>query len=383
MAVGYRPSGTGRRDRSRRDLSAPWRHIDGILLVTTVALGIFGVAMVFSATRGADDAIDTSFVVRQGAFMVVGVGAALGISLVDYHRLRDWAPLLYLGSLGLLVAVLSPLGSEVNGAQAWFLFGPIGLQPAELAKLALIVTLSSMLAAWGGEIDLRRLALALGVAGVPIGLIMLQPDLGTVLVFVVVTLALLLVGGVRGRHVLVLSIIGIVGVVGVLNSDALAEYQKERLTVFADPEADVQGAAYNLQQSITAVANGGLTGQGYGEGSQTQLRFVPEQQTDFIFTVVGEELGFAGAATLLGLYAVLAWRIWRAAQLSRDLLGTLLCVGVLAMFGFQMFQSVGMSTGIMPVTGIPLPFISYGGSSVITSFLAVGIVLNVHMRRFR
>ncbi len=172
-------------------------------------------------------------------------------------------------------------------------------------------------------------------------------------------------------------------VVFILKSDVLATYQKERLTTFLDSNHDTAGATYNVTQSQTTIANGGPWGKGLFKGPQTQLGFVPEQQTDFIFTVVGEELGFAGAATLLVLFAVIMWRIWRAAQLARDLLGTLFCVGVLAMFVFQVFESVGMTMGIMPVTGIPLPFMSYGGSSTLACFAAIGLVLNVHMHRFR
>ena len=370
-------------DTSRRDPSAPFRHVDVLLIAATLALAAIGVLMVFSATRGAEGPVDTSFLLRQGGFVVIGAVLMAGVALVDYRRLQDWAPFLYGASVVLLVLVVSPLGSASKGAQAWFGFGPFQLQPSEFSKLALAVGLGALLAAWEGDIDLRRLVVALVVAGVPIGLILLQPDLGTVLVFVAMTMAMLLVGGVKGRHILVLTVVGVIGVVGVLNSDALAQYQKDRLTAFTDLEGGSQESTYNVKQSIAAVANGGLTGEGLFEGDQTQLDFVPEQQTDFIFTVVAEELGFAGSAVVLGLYGIILWRIWRAAQLARDAFGRLLCVGVMAMFAFQVFESVGMATGIMPVTGIPLPFLSYGGSSALTSFLAVGIVNDVHMRRFR
>lgn len=370
-------------DTSRRDPSAPFRHVDVLLIAATLGLAAMGVLMVFSATKGAEGPADTSYLLRQGGFVVGGSVLMLAMSLVDYRKLQDWAPFIYGGSIALLVAVISPLGSESKGAQAWFGFGAFQLQPAEFAKLALAVGLGALLAAWEGDIDLRRLAVALVVAGLPMGLILLQPDLGTVLVFVAMAMAMLLVGGVKGRHILVLTVLGVVAVVGVLTSNTLDQYQRDRLTSFTQLEEGSREATYNVQQSIAAVANGGLTGEGLFEGDQTQLDFVPEQQTDFIFTVVAEELGFAGSATVLGLYAIVLWRIWRTAQLARDAFGRLLCVGVLAMFAFQVFESVGMATGIMPVTGIPLPFLSYGGSSALTSFLAVGIVNDVHMRRFR
>jgi rod shape determining protein RodA len=368
---------------SRRDPSSPFRHVDATLVVATAAIAAIGLLMVYSTTRNADGVSPTYFLFRQAAFVAIGAVVMVVMAAIDYHKVRDVAPLVYAAALALLGLVLTPLGQEVNGAQAWFGLGPFQLQPAEMSKLALIVAVAALVSHWDGDMDLRRLAIVLGVAGLPMAFIMLQPDLGTVLVFVAITVAMLLVGGVRGRHILVLTIVGVVGIVGVLNSNTLAEYQQDRLTAFIDPENDTRGSTYNLKQSIGAVANGGMTGEGLFEGTQTQLGYVPEQQTDFIFTAVGEELGFVGASTLLGLYAVLLWRIFRTAQLARDPFGTLVCVGVLAMFAFQIFESVGMTTGIMPVTGIPLPFVSYGGSSTLTSFVAVGTVLSIHMRRFR
>ena len=369
-------------DTSRRDPSAPFRHVDALLIFAALALAGIGVLMVFSATKGAEGPADTSYLLRQGMFCVIGSGLMVAVSLIDYRKLADWAPFIYGGSILLLLAVISPLGSESKGAQAWFGFGPFQLQPAEFAKLAMAVGLGALLASWDGDIDLRRLAVALGVAGLPMGLILLQPDLGTVLVFVAMAMAMLLVGGVKGRHILVLALIGVAGVVGVFNSNTLDQYQEDRLTAFLDTESG-QASTYNVEQSVVAVGNGGLTGEGLFEGDQTQADFVPEQQTDFIFTVVAEELGFIGSATVLGLYAIVLWRVWRAAQLARDAFGRLICAGILAMFAFQVFESVGMATNIMPVTGIPLPLLSYGGSSALTSFLAIGIVNNVHMRRFR
>ena len=370
-------------DRSRRDSSAPWRHLDPVLLVCTLAVAALGSVMVFSATRGSDEVADLSVVRRQVLFVAIGIAVMAVTSLIDYRKLRDYAVFLYGGMVLALVLVVSPLGSEAKGAQAWFAFGPFQFQPSEFSKLVVIVSLASLLAVWRGDIDLRRLGVALVVAGLPMGLIMLQPDLGTVLVFVAITMAMLLMGGVKGRHILVLTIVGVVFVYGALQSNVLKEYQKDRLTVFIDPENANDSASYNLNQSLIAIQSGGLSGGGLFEGKQTQLRFVPEQETDFIFTVVGEELGFIGGATFLGLFAVIVWRIWRTAALARDELGQLICVGVLAMLVFQVFESVGMTMGIMPVTGIPLPFMSYGGTTTLASFAAIGLVLNVHMRRFR
>jgi rod shape determining protein RodA len=195
-------------------------------------------------------------------------------------------------------------------------------------------------------------------------------------------MGILLVAGVRPRHMVALTFVGLVGVAAILNLGLLEEYQKERLTAFLDQEGDTQRSAYNLDQSKIAIGAGGLFGRGLFQGTQTNLSYVPEQETDFIFTVVGEELGFVGTATLLSLFGIMMWRIWRTAQLSRDYTGTLMCVGVLSLFVFQIFQNVGMTMGILPITGIPLPFVSYGGSATLAGFAAIGLVLNVHMHRF-
>jgi rod shape determining protein RodA len=367
-------------DRSRMDLSAPWRHIDIPLVVCSFALAALGLLMIFSATKAT---WGNSFLVRQTTFVAIGAAVMAVVALIDYRRLRDFAWLAYGGSVVLLLVVLSPLGTEVYGAQAWFsLGGPFQLQPAEVAKLSLILVLGSLIADWGGELDLARVGIVLGVAAVPMGLILLQPDLGSMLVLVAIVIGMLLVGGLKGRYLLLLTMAGLILVFGVFNSDVLKAHQKDRLTAFIDPTGD-SDAIYNVEQSQTAIANGGVTGSGLFDGSQTQLGYVPEQQTDFIFTAVGEELGFVGAAGVLILYGVALWRIWRIAQLSRDLLGTLLCVGVLSMLVFHIFENVGMAMGIMPVTGIPLPLLSYGGSSTLATFAGIGLVLNVHMHRFR
>lgn len=389
MAVSSLPGTTtrvpGQRTPRERSSASPLLHIDVGLIVAALALAGVGVLMVYSATRGPggpEDPVNRFFLQRQAIFVGIGVLVMAAVASFDYRRLREWAVPLYGLTVLILGAVLTPLGSESKGTQAWFQFGSFQFQPSEIGKLALVVVLAAVLARRGGELRLRDLGLALMLAGIPMVLILLQPDLGTVLVFLAITLGVVLVGGARPRHVLAVTFLGVVAVVGILNSDVLAEYQTDRLTGFLDPQADVQGSTYNVDQSQIAIGAGGITGQGLFEGPQTRSGQVPEQQTDFIFTVVGEELGFLGAAGILVLFAFLIWRVWRIAQLSRDLFGTLLCVGVLAMLLFQVFQSVGMATGIMPVTGIPLPFLSYGGSSTLTSFAAIGLVLSVHMRRF-
>ncbi len=381
------PSERGRRrDESLFHPRAPaaWKHVDVVLLACAAAVSALGALMILSSTRGTDPGVyDLSFLRKQVLFIAMGVVGMVLVTLVDYRRLRDFAWLPYTVSMALLILVVSSLGSEKRGTQAWFQIGAFQLQPAELAKIVAILAVASLLASADLPLRLRTLGLALLLFALPTGLIMLQPDLGTALVFVAIAMGMLLVAGARGRHIVVLTAVGVIGVVGVLTSDVLEEYQRDRLSTFLDSEGeDVQGDGYNLDQSKASIASGRVSGKGLFEGTQTRLGFVPEQHTDFIFTAVGEELGFVGSATVLGLLALMCMRIWRTAQIARDRLGTLICVGVLSMLVFQIFQNVGMTMGIMPITGITLPFMSYGGSSVIASWLAVGLVLNVHMRRF-
>jgi rod shape determining protein RodA len=368
----------------RRNPAAPWRHLDVVLLGATIGIAAIGVLMVYAATRGpgGDEPADTFFLKRQAIFFIAGLAVMAVTALVDYRRYLDLAPVIYGGTVLLLALVLSPLGSARKGTQAWFELGGFQLQPSEFAKLGLIVGLAALMSRFRWEIRVPRLLLCLVVAGLPLGLIMLQPDLGTALVMVAIVVGILVVGGVGFRQLGALALLGAIASVALLQSGLLEDYQRARLTSFLDQNTDLQGAAYNQNQSLIAIGAGGITGQGLFEGTQTRLQNVPEQHTDFIFTAVGEELGLLGTATLLSLFAIVVFRTWRSAQLSRDAFGTLLCAGVLALLLFQIFQNVGMTMGIMPVTGIPLPFVSYGGSSALANFMAIGLVLNVHMRRF-
>jgi len=258
----------------------------------------------------------------------------------------------------------------------------------EFVKLALILGFTYLATQFHGDIDLRRLGVLFGLSGLPIVLVLLQPDLGTALVSVAITFCLLVAAGVKGRYLVLLGVGAVLLATLVLTSGMLDDYQKDRLTVFVNQEdaRDLEtsrGEAYNLEQSKLAIGSGGLRGTGLFEGPQTRSNRVPEQHTDFIFSVVAAALGILGAGALLAAYSAIVWRVWRTAQLARDDAGTMICLGVLALFVFQIFQNVGMTMGIMPITGIPLPFLSYGGSSTIMAFIAMGLVLNVHMRRFR
>jgi rod shape determining protein RodA len=385
------PTVRSRRRGDRRDISIfkprvdpVWRHVDLVLLLAAAGISALGALMVLSSTRGTDpDTYDLSFFQRQLTYVGIGLVCMVLVASMDYRRLRERGWLGYLAVVVLLGLVLTGLGTERSGTQAWFQIGGFQLQPAELAKVAVIVGMAGVLASRDLPLAVRWVGLSLGVLIVPMGLILLQPDLGTALVFVAIALGVLLVAGVELRHLVVVVAVGTLSVAWVLNSDMLEDYQRARLTTFLDQGSGDQEDGYNLEQSMIAVGSGGTDGRGLFNGTQTRLGIVPEQHTDFIFTALGEELGFLGCATMLGLFFVLCWRIWRTAQIARDRFGMLLCVGVLSMLVFQVFQNVGMTLGIMPITGIPLPFMSYGGSSTLTSWIAVGLVLNVHMRRYR
>jgi rod shape determining protein RodA len=371
-----------------RDRDPWWLLVDPVLTITSVAIGVMGVILVYSATRGSATSLlpaDRSYLERQSLFLVAGVGLGVVAALVDVKRLRSLIPIGYAGLLLMLILVLVA-GVTVNGATAWFQFAGFQLQPSEPGKLVVILALAGLFAPLEGEVGTRRLMAGMFVTGGPIALILLQPDLGTVLVYLAILVSIVVVAGVQARMITLLALLAITGTIAVFQSDVLEGYQEKRLTVFLfdtnEIDAEAEIFAYNAEQAKIAIGNGGLTGEGLFQGTQTRSELVPEQQTDFIFTVAGEELGFRGAGFLLGLYALLLYRIWRTAQNASSLFGRLLCTGVFAMFLFQIFQSVGMTMGMMPITGIPLPLVSYGGSSMLTSMLALGLVAGVHRRRY-
>ncbi|MBW3615576.1 MAG: rod shape-determining protein RodA [Actinobacteria bacterium] len=368
----------------RTEGAAPWRHVDLTLVAAVLALSSFGLLMVYSATRSrlAEAGLDPQYYLqRQAMFVAIGVGVMIVTTVVDYRVYRDFAPLIYASTVGMLVMVLL-FGAINRGQQASFNLGAFQVQPSEFAKISLIVCLAAYVWAVRGEVDGRRLLVILGTAGLPMALIYLQPDLGTTLVFGAILMGMLLVSGARPRHLVALLLLGVAAMVVVIQLGVLKQYQIDRLTSFLDPKNDTQRSAYNLDQSKTAIGSGGIAGKGLFRGSQTNLSYVPEQHTDFIFTAVGEQLGLVGSGLLLVLFALVVWRTWRAAVLAKDHSGTMMCVGVLAMLTFQIFENVGMTMGIMPITGIPLPLLSYGGSSTLATFAGMGLVLNVHMRRF-
>ena len=368
------------------------RRIDWILALAVAALVGIGALLVWSATRQyqLDHGLN-QYAYLQKHIFTAGVGLVLAVvaASVDYQLLRTYAVVVYGLSLLGLAAVLVA-GSTINGARSWIVL-PAGfqLQPSELAKVALIVVSAIVLG--GGRTDprtglgnrpgWREVLLVLVLAALPLGLIMLQPDFGTTKVFVVVLLGMLALSGAPARYVLALVVAGAGFGFAVFRLNLLKPYQVARLTEFARHSKTANsGIGYNVNQAMIANAHGGLFGRGLLHGSQTQGQFVPEQKTDFVFTVAGEELGFVGSAAILVLLALVIWRAAAAAQRASDSFGMLVCVGVMVWFAFQTFVNVGMTIGIMPVTGLPLPFLSYGGSSMFAAMLAIGLVENVRLR---
>lgn len=393
MDVGY--YGSDRTDRIMRervqdrwmDAYAPVRHLDPVLVLTALALAGLGMAAIYSATsfRLSEQGLTQMFYVnKQLVALGVGLVAMVVAAIADYRWTRTYSPLLYGAALLLLVLVLTPIGSEVNGSQRWINLGGFNLQPSEIGKVAVILALAALLHEQKGAPGPLTVLAGLVLVVVPTGLVFLEPDLGTSIVFVWVTFVLFLVGGVKARYLLGLAAAGIGGAVMAFRLDFIEAYQLERLTAFLDagnPEL-AQGPAFHTRQSLIAIGSGQFGGKGYLHGTQNTLSYVPENHTDFIFTIVGEEFGFFGAIVVLGLFAVLMWRGLRIAMMAKDLFGTLVASGVVSLLLLQVFVNVGMTIGIMPVTGIPLPFMSYGGTSLIVWFGLVGLLLNIHMRRF-
>ena len=374
------------RDRERDPHSSPyalWMHIDLLLVLAAAGLAVIGVAAIYSTTRGRDvENFNDYFLDRQTLFVVAGALLMVFAAWVPYQELAKFAVAIYGVGILALIVVLGPLGEEVNGARSWFRFGDFQLQPSEFQKLAVIVAVAAFLSRFEDHMSAPRVFFAVGIVAWPGLLVLLQPDVGTALIYVFIGFVLLLIGGIRFRQVIGIALIATTVMALMINADMLRDYQTDRLGTFVDPSSDITEAAFQQRQAQIAIGNGGVQGTGYGEGSQTLSGLVPQQHTDFIFTVIGEEFGFVGAAITLGLYAILLLRILQAARLARDRLGALICSGVFAMILFQVFEAVGMTLGITPITGIPLPLVSYGGSSAIATLIGLGLVLNVRMRRF-
>ncbi len=369
-----------------RPAKSNFAGFDKILLAAVAALLVIGTLLVYAGTREwfrSNDLDPEYYLKRHVLNILIGGLLAYGTTLIDYRLLRAYTPFVWgAGVLGLILVLV--IGSTVNSAKAWLSFpGGFQLQPAELAKVSIIVGMAMVLAE---RKDLRGdptdsdVAKSLLVAAIPVGLILLQPDLGTVLIICAAVVAMIGASGAPIRWVVGLILLAVAGGFVAVQTGVVSEYQVKRLQSFIDPAADPQLSGYQLRQARITIGSGGLLGKGLFDGPQTNGRFVPEQQTDFIFTVAGETLGFAGSATILLLYSIIFFRAFVIARRTTDLFGRLVCVGVIAWFVFQTFENIGMTMGLMPMTGVPLPFLSYGGSSMFANLIGVGLLQNVHVR---
>ncbi|WP_069815453.1 rod shape-determining protein RodA [Streptomyces sp. TP-A0874] len=378
-----------KRRRFRSSIGPVLRQLDWPLLAASVTLSVFGVLLVYSATRGRPQLTDGdpyAFLTHQVVNTVIGVALAVGVVRLGQRRLRDFVPILYGITLLLVLLVLTPVGTTVNGARRWLMIAGMSVQPAEFVKITIVLAMATLLATkvdagTRPRPDARSVLESLAVAGAPALLVLLTPDFGQFMGIGVIVLGVLLASDASAGWSIGLLTAGAVGAVVVWQLHLLDQYQIDRFAAFADPALDPAGVGYNASQARIAIGAGGLTGQGLFRGAQTTGQFVPEQQTDFVFSVAGEELGFVGAGALIALLGVVLWRALRIARDCPDLYGTVVAAGIVAWLAFQAFQNIGMNLGIMPVTGLPLPFVSYGGSSIFAAWIAVGVLQGIRLQR--
>jgi len=363
------------------------KRLDLPLLGAALSLSLIGAVLVWSATAGRLRAADDdpqAFLIKHVLNLVLGLALAYIVTRFDYRTLRAYTPLVYGVVITLLLVVLTPLGTSVNGAHAWIPM-PAGfsIQPGEFAKIVVILSMAMVLSERDVGADVPRdvdVRAALVWATGPMVLIMLQPDLGTVLVIGTIVISIIAVSNARLRWVAgLLAGVSVAAVLAVVLG-VLDKYQLDRLLAFTNPQADPQGIGYNVAQARIAIGGGGLFGQGLFNGNQTQGAFVPYQQTDFVFSVAGEELGLIGAGLVIALIGVVVVRGIRIAREARDPFGRLVATGVVCWLAFQAFENIGMNLGIMPVTGVPLPFVSYGGTSMFAAWIGIGLLQSVHLR---
>jgi rod shape determining protein RodA len=372
----------------RRNRQSLVKGFDPVLTAVVGILLFIGTLLVWAATRDwyTRNGLDGQYYLKRHIInILIGLVLAYGTTVIDYRLLRAYTPFLWgAGVFGLLIVLIPGLGSQINGARAWIaLPGGFQIQPAELAKISIIIGMSMILSERSHDSNgptSKDVLQALVIAAIPVLLIILQPDMGTVLIISAAVVTIIAVSGSPARWVAGLLLIAVLGGFVAVKAGVISHYQINRLQTFVDPNADTQGAGYQLRQARITVGSGGLFGTGLFSGPQTNGRFVPEQQTDFIFTVAGEELGFMGSGAILILYLILLMRGFSIARRTNDPFGRLVCTGVIAWFAFQLFENIGMTMGLMPMTGVPLPFISYGGSSMFATLIGVGLLQNVHAR---
>ncbi len=348
------------------------------LLISSLSLSIIGIMFIYSTTYNSQL---SGLFVRQIIWLVLGLISIFLLNRIDYHTVLRYANIMYFGLIVALIA-LSGLGKIFGGAKSWFFLKWAAIQPSELGKIVMILFLAKIIA----ELDKPQLGLKDVIKPglllmIPVGLIAVQPDMGTALTYIPIFIGIVYVARIRTRVIVVLVILGLLMLAGSWFF-VLKPYQKERLTTFMNPEKYKKEAGYQIYQSKIAIGSGGLWGKGFLQGTQSQLKFVPEQHTDFIFSVLAEETGLVGVTITMGLYLLLLFSVINIALIARDKAGLFICVGILSLLSFHFFINAGMVVGLMPTTGIPLPLISYGGSSLLSTYLGIGILMNIRSRRF-
>ncbi|MEW5979044.1 MAG: rod shape-determining protein RodA [Acidobacteriota bacterium] len=353
------------------------KDFDWFLVLVALAIAMIGIVEIYSATQ-----YDKTehYYLKQLYWVLAGLALMLVVMSIDYHTLAENVPYFYVGGVLLLLMVLA-IGQRISGSKSWISFGAFNIQPSEFVKPIAVLALARFLCEVKEEfLGIAEILKSVGIVGLPVLLIVLQPDLGSALTYFPVLAAGLFLGGLKPKWIVAFVILALLGVgAGWYN---LKSYQKDRIYTFLEPERDPRGSGYHSIQSKIAVGSGGVWGKGITKGSQTKLGFLPERHTDFIFSVLGEELGLVGAGTVLVLYFLIIMRAFGIAQTSRDKLGIFLAIGAVSVLLFHILVNVGMVVGLMPITGIPLPLLSYGGSSILSTFVLLGLIINVRMRRY-
>lgn len=355
------------------------KNFDYILLLTVVAISVLGIIAISSATHVANGG-NIKNVLLQSIWLLLSLVMIFLMLKIDYNLLGNYYKIIYGISIVLLLLTLA-LGSTINGGKRWITVGGINFQFSEFAKIAVIISLAKLLDLKKDKINsIYELFKLFVFVGIPVLLILKQNDMGTALVFIMIFLGMLFIAGINIKYIIVFLACGVISA-PLIFKFLLKSYQKMRILIFLNPNLDITGAGYHVLQSKITIGSGQLTGFGLYRGPQIQFNYLPEASTDFIFSVIGQELGFIGTITVLILYLIMLIRLIQIAMRARDKYGSLLVTGIISMFLFHVFENIGMTIGIMPVTGIPLPFMSYGGSSLFTNFIAIGLALNVGIRR--
>ena len=359
------------------------RHFNYGLLALALLAAFTGLIMIYSASAPTDDG--SSLLIRQIVWLALGLGCVVFLLYLDYEFLKGIGWPIYVANFVLLALVLVPvLGDSRGGSQRWLVLGPLNFQPSELAKLLVIITLAALLASYGEKVTQLRVVWRSFLHLSPfLFLVFIQPDLGTSLVFICIWFGMLFTAGARWFHLLLFLFAGVVFFLLAWHVNIIQPHQKERVRVLLQREEGNSGGGYQSRQSMIAIGSGQLYGKGFLQGTQSRLNFVPAQSTDFVFSVVGEEWGFAGSSALLALYGGIILLGLNIATHARDAFGALVATGIVCMFGFHVIVNIGMTTGVLPVAGLPLPFVSYGGSNLLLNMISIGLLSSIQMRRHK